>query len=254
VGLKDFVFAVVLADYVEKVGEAVVVIVGDVGAEERLCDGARGVVLVEGVDEGFEDGDGDVGFGCVVDLVACGPEDDAGVVAVALHRVGGVVERPLLEVEMVVIGVLGDGPAVEHLLHDEKAHAVGEIEELGCGRVVRRADCVDAEGAESGEATLPCGEWDCRAEGSGVGVEGRAVDLMVDAVEEEALVGVEVEFADAEGDLFVVDELAVAEKDDVSGVEGGVIEVPAIRIGDVKGFFKVASSVRGDDFGDMARE
>ena len=50
VGLEDLVFAVVLADDVEEVGEAVVVVVRDVGAEESLRNGAGGVVLVEGVD------------------------------------------------------------------------------------------------------------------------------------------------------------------------------------------------------------
>ena len=212
VGLEDLLFAVVLADYVEEVGEAVVVVVRDVGAEESLRDGAGGVVGVEGVDEGFEDGDGDVGLGRVVDLVADGPEDDAGVVAIALDGVGGVADGPLLEVEVIVVGILGDGPAVEHLVHDEEAHAVGEVEELGRGWVVRGADGVDAEGAEGGEAAFPGGERDCGAEGSGVGVEGYAVDLVVDAVEEEALVGVEVELADAEGDGFVVDGLVVAEQ------------------------------------------
>ena len=136
----------------------------------------------------------------VVDFVADGPEDDAGVVAIALDGVGFVALGPVVEVEVVVVGILGDGPAVEHLVHDEEAHAVGEVEELGCGWVVRGADGVDAEGAEGGEAALPCGERDGGAEGSGVGVESDAVDLVVVAVEEEALVGVEVEFADAEGD------------------------------------------------------
>ncbi len=69
------------------------------------------------------------------------------------------------------------------------------------------ADSVDAEGAKGGEAALPCGEWDCGAEGSGIGVEGGSVDFVVDAVEEEALIGIEVEFAYAEGDDFVVEDI-----------------------------------------------
>ena len=218
-----------------------------------MCYGAGGVVRVEGVDEGFEDGDGDLGLGCVVDLVAGGPEDDAGVVAVAADGVGGVAEAPLFEVEVVVVGVFGDGPAVEHLVHDEEAHAVGEVEEFGCGWVVGGADGVDAEGAESGEAALPCCKRDSGAEGSGVGVEGYAVNLVVDAVEEEALVGIEVELADAEGNIFIVDWLVVAEKGDVGGVESWVVEVPAIGVGDVKGFFEISGAVRGDDFGEVSQ-
>ena len=50
VGGEDFVFAVVLADDVEQVGEAVVVVVRDVGAEEGLGYGAGWIVGVEGVD------------------------------------------------------------------------------------------------------------------------------------------------------------------------------------------------------------
>ena len=79
------------------------------------------------------------------------------------------------------------------------------------------------QSAKGGEASLPGREWDSGSEGSGVGVESYAVDFVVDAVEEETLVGVEVKFADAESDLFVVDRLAVAEEGDVGGVEGGVI-------------------------------
>ncbi len=157
VGFEDLLLAVVLAYYVEEIGEAVVVVVGDVGAEEGLRDGAGGVVGVGGGDKGFEDGDGDFGLGGVVDLVAGGVEDDAGVVAIALDGGGVVALGPLAEVEVVVVGIFGDGPAVEHLVHDEEAHAVGEVEELGCGWVVGGADGVDAEGSEGGEAALPCG-------------------------------------------------------------------------------------------------
>ncbi len=127
---------------------------------------------MEDVDEGFEDGDGDLGVGGVVDFVAGGVEDDAGVVAVALDGVGGVAEGPVFEVEVVVVGVLGYGPGVEHFVHDEEAHAVAEVEELGRGRVVGGADGVDAEGAEGGEAALPDGQGDGGADGSAVGVEG----------------------------------------------------------------------------------
>ena len=233
VGFEDLLFAVVLAYDVEEIGEAVVVVVRDVGAEESLCDGAGGVVGVGGVDELSEDGDGDLGLGRVVDLVADGPEDDAGMVAIALDGDGFVTLGPFFEVEVVVVGILRDGPAVEHLVHDEEAHAVGEVEELGCGRVVRGADGVDAEGAKGGEAAFPCGERDCGAERSGVGVESYAVDFVMFAVEEEALVGIEVEFADAEGDVFVVDGLVVAEESRHGRCRDGMIEIPAIRVGDM---------------------
>ena len=138
VGLEDLLLAIVLAHHVEEIGEAVVVVVRDVGAEERLCDGARGIVGVCGGYKLFEDGDGDFGLWCVVNLVADGVEDDAGVVAITLDGGGFITLGPVTKIEMVVVGIFGDGPAVEHLVHDEEAHAVGEIEELGCGWVCRR--------------------------------------------------------------------------------------------------------------------
>jgi hypothetical protein len=92
----------------------------------------------------FEDGDCDVGVRRVVDLVAEGAEDDGGVVAVALDGVGFVALGLVAEVEVVVVGVFGDGPGVEHLVHDEEADAVGEVEELGSGWIVGGSDGVDA--------------------------------------------------------------------------------------------------------------
>jgi hypothetical protein len=73
------------------------------------------------------------------------------------------------------------------------------------------ADGVDSEGAEGGEAAFPGGEGDGGAECSCVGVESYAVDLVMNSVEEEALVGVEVELADAEGDDFVVEDIFLIE-------------------------------------------
>ncbi len=138
VGFEDLLLAIVLAYDVEEISEAVVIVVADVGAEESLRYGARRVVGVCGGYELFEDGNCDFGLGCVVNLVADGVEDDAGMVAIALDGGGFVTLGPVAEVEVVVVGIFGDGPAVEHLVHDEEAHAVGQVEELGwrvgCGR------------------------------------------------------------------------------------------------------------------------
>ena len=90
---------------------------------------------------------------------------------------------------------------------------------------MRGANGVDAELAEDFEAALPGGEGDGGAEGAGVGVHGCAEDFVVDAVEEEALVGVEVELADAEGDVFGVDCFAVAEEGGVGGVDLSLIHI-----------------------------
>src|SRR5207248_1803994 len=128
VGFKNLLLTIVLADYIEEVGEAVVVVVRDVGAEEGLGDGARGVVGVGSSDELFEDWDRDVGVRRVVDLIAYGPEDDGGMIAVALDGRGFVALGPIAEIEVVVVGVFSDGPAVEHLVHDEETHTISEVE------------------------------------------------------------------------------------------------------------------------------
>ena len=101
-----------------------------------------------------------------MDLVAYGPEDDGGVVAVALDGVGFVALGPVAEVEVVVVGVLSDGPAVEHLVHDKETHAVREIEELRSRWVVGGADGIDAESAKGSEPAGPCGQRDGGAEGA----------------------------------------------------------------------------------------
>ena len=131
VGGEDFFRAIILADDVEHVGEAVVVIVTDVGAEEGLGYGAGGIDFVEGVDDALQFSLGEIGLGGVVDFVAGAPEDDAGVIAVTHGGVLGVADVPLVEVQMVVKLVFAHRPHVEHFVHDEEAQAVGEIEELG---------------------------------------------------------------------------------------------------------------------------
>src|SRR5881628_2946746 len=83
VRFEYLLLAIVLTDYVEEVGEAIVVVVRDVGAKESLCDWARGVVGVGRGDELFKDGDCDAAARGVVDFVAYGPENDGGVVSVA---------------------------------------------------------------------------------------------------------------------------------------------------------------------------
>ena len=58
-------------------------------------------------------------------------------IAVTADEVLNVGLRPLREVQMVVVQAILSGlPDVEGLVHDEETHLVGEIQELGHGRVV----------------------------------------------------------------------------------------------------------------------
>ena len=91
-------------------------------------------------------------------------------------------------------------------------------------------------------------------EGDGAGrgrraedVDGVAVvDFVVLAVEEEALVGVEVEFSDAEGDGFVVYyRLLVWLNARVDRVECGMIQVPAVWMRNCKFSVEIRRSMSG---------
>ena len=154
VGLQNLQRAIVLPHHIQQVGQPVLVVVARVRPEERLRHRPRRIVLVEGGHQRLQDRDRNLRTRRVVDLVARRPQNNAGMVAVAHHRVGGVADVPFLEVEVVVVWVLGHRPAVEHLVHDEEAHAVGQIQKLRRGRVVRRADGVRTDLAQLGQPPL----------------------------------------------------------------------------------------------------
>ncbi len=198
----EFGVAVVLADDVHEIGEAVVVDSADVGTEDGEGDGAGGIELVGEIAHGGEDIFGDVdgahgtgelvggGVGVlgedVVDFVAEGVEDDGGVVSVAGDDVGEVSLPPVFECKVIIAGEFGDGPCVEEFVHDEEAEAVAGVEEFGRGGIVGSADGIDAEAFEGGESGFPGGGGDGDAESPHVGVESDAEDFDIFAIEPES--------------------------------------------------------------------
>ena len=87
-------------------------------------------------------------------LVAYGPHQDAGVVAVAQHQVGQVALVPLVEETGVVVLRLFTPPHVETLVHDDEPHRVTHVQQLRSRGIVRRADGVDAHGLQFGELAM----------------------------------------------------------------------------------------------------
>ena len=85
---QNLLLAIVLPDDVQQVGQAVVVVVAGVRTEQRLGHRPRRIVGMEGLTSVRQDGNGDLRMRRVVNFVAGRPEDDAGVIAVAHHRVG----------------------------------------------------------------------------------------------------------------------------------------------------------------------
>ena len=72
-------------------------------------------------------------------------------IPVAAHDVGGVNFGPVVEIKVIIGQPLSvqagfsDRPAIKHLVHHEKSHAVAQIKKFRGGRIVRGADGVDAE-------------------------------------------------------------------------------------------------------------
>ena len=173
-------------------------------------------------------------------------------VAIAAEEVGGVADVPFIPEAGVAVAVnlaFAGLPFVEGLVHDEEAHSVAEVEKFRGGRVVGRADGVAAHGAEEFEAALPHAQGDGGADGSGFVVEADAVDFDVFAVEEEAAVGVEGGFADAEGGVVDVGENACGADGGAKGVESGSGKAPALGLGDGKFLGEFVGVAGGDGLG-----
>ncbi len=102
------------------------------------------------------------------------------------------------EVLVIALRHLADGPFVEHLRHDEEAHAVAQIEELGGGRIMRGADGVRAHRLEHLEPALPDSLRHRRAQAAGLVMQVDAPHLDPPAIEQEAAVVIVGDAADSE--------------------------------------------------------
>ena len=123
-------------------------------------------------------------------------------------------------------------PLVEQLVPHQDAHLVAEVEQLGLGRVVAGPEGVDAHVFEDLELPLPSAEVEGGAQGPEVVVEVDALELHAPAVQVEAVVGQELEGADAEARFPTVDDAPVdAERGD-GRVEVGCGDVPAAGVRD----------------------
>ena len=88
-------------------------------------------------------------------LVADGPEDDAGMVAVPPDQGDQILLHPFVEERGITVGLLGDSPGVRQLVHDEEAEPVAEVQQFRRGRIVGRADGIAAHLLELEQAPLP---------------------------------------------------------------------------------------------------
>src|SRR6185437_15856345 len=77
-------------------------------------------------------------------------------------------------------------------------------------------------------------------------VQRRTLDLQVASVEEEALVGVEVELTNAECNDFIIDRLSVAEQYRMNRIHRRMIEVPPVRLRDRSLRIEIGGCTRAD--------
>ena len=121
-------------------------------------------------------------------------------------------------------------PLVEALVPHEDAHLVAEVQDARRGAVVARAERVHAHVAHDGELAAHRVLVERHAERAEVGMQVDAVELHALAVEDEALVGVEAEFAESDAAHERVGE-AVATHADLERVElRAVHELPELGI------------------------
>ena len=184
-------------------------------------------------------------------LVADGPDDDGGVIAIAKDPLLEVTPPPLLEIEGAV--VLGGffQPAVEDFVHDEDAETIADVVEKVMVGIVGGANGVAAHGLEF--ADFPLEQFGCPSASDGATGEVLADSAQFGdlAVEVKAGVFVPLDRANAEGDFVGVDLLTVFGESEVSGVERGGVGVPELRVGDVEadgGVFFRSGVCSGDYF------
>ena len=185
-----------------KIGPHLVVIIVTEEIERAgVKDGVLGAAVIGGLrdrpsriershDSGKLARDGRGGAVAVVPLlhhfVADAPHEHAGMIAVAPHHVREVAHMPRVPVEMIIEGRLLLLPHVERFVEDDEAHAVGQVEQLGRRRVVRRAYRVDAHRPHDLELPFDRAGVHGRAQGAQVVMQAHAANLHGSPVQEES--------------------------------------------------------------------
>ena len=229
--LKQLLIAVVGADHIEHVGEAVGVVARNIGAKQRLSHWPRGIGGMTNIDQSPQDRSREIGLRSIVDFVTDAVEDHAWMIAIAEDALAQVGVGPFLEKEMIVMFVFALGPAVEEFVHDQKAHAVTEIEKLRCGRIVGGADGIHAEVFQDGEAAFPDIQGNRGTDRAAVVMEADTFEFEILSIQPEAGFGTELRRADAEGRACLIDDFPVHDDRTREGVERGLLEAPELGSG-----------------------
>ena len=212
---------------------------------EALGQGLVGVVVAQHLPEQR----GYIGVVGIVNLIADGPQHDGGVVPVALHHALQVGAVPLGEVLGIAVAlggidivalpplVLGALPLVEGLVHHQQAQLVAQIQQVGIRRIVGGAQGVASRSLELFKPPPPDLLGRCCTQCARIVMDAHTTELHAFAIEEEALVGVEADGADAHKQLPLVGHLPVFQHLAHQGVQRGMLRTPQRGVGHAQGAF-----------------
>ena len=189
-------------------------------------DRAGAVQLIDELDEVRRD--------FAMGLVADGPDNDRGMVAITKDPLLEVATPPVFKVESAVILRSFFAPSVKDFVHHENAELVAEIVEEVLVGIVGGADGVAAHGLEFAQFPLEQLGGPGSSDRTAGEVFADSTEFGDLAIEMKAGVFVPLNGADAEGDGVGVDLLAVFGESKMGGVKGGRVGVPELRAGDGK--------------------
>ena len=168
--------------------------------------------------------------GPLEDLIANGPENDAGVVSVPQRKGFYIPLPPLVEELVVAVGRFADVPAVKGFVDDEEAILVAQVQKPLGGRVVGQPQGVVAGLFVGLQHPAGLTVEVRRAQGTGDMMDAAALELYGFAVDPQAVDRVHRHGADAEAGRGTVHRGRIARGGEggFRGVQGGGVHIPQL--------------------------
>lgn len=230
VGSQQFEVAVVRADDVQQIRQTVVIIMAHIRAEKPLRHRPRGIGLVEHINEAGQYSFCQLAIGCVVDLVPPTVKNDARMIAITQHRIADVGLGPVVEVQVIIERILGNCPAIEQFVHDQKAHAIAQVEELRRRWIMRRADGIDSQRAQLFQAALPNAQRHSGAERAAIMMEADTFDFHIFAIQPKPGFGHEARISNAKGHHLIIKDGVRRPDHEVGTIKIRTIQLPEFGI------------------------
>ena len=154
---------------------------------------------------------------------------------------------PLVVEPAVVIGCFAAPPTVKRFDHHDHAQAVGQIEQLWSGRIVRGAERVAAHFLEDFQLPFQGAEIQGRTERTEIVVVAGSLQRHAAAIELEAIAGSKLDRAKSKRLIVHIDGFSVRRYGDSRKVTVGLFEIPKARSRHGGGDFHSGRSA-GSDF------